>query len=268
MKFEQIYNEIIEEGISSILYHHTDMYKLISILKSNVFRLSPVVDSRIDASLNKGRAFYFSTSRTRTASYRKNSLQGLSGISAFITLDGSKLAQRYKGDAVDFYGREDISRKLTDYEQEDRIMSDKSEIPNALSYITKIELFSSRKIAPDEDDIDDFIKYTKGRVPIYFYKDEQSFMVGNFRKALDLRLLGESEEHLTEASIATRRWIAENVPEKYKRPMLALINLAGKAGFSTVIVNSESQVRTIAKLYNVDFVTLMNLVKKLSMFVM
>ncbi len=267
MNIDDLYREIIQEGISSVLFHHTDFINLLSILKTNKFKLSGASDSSQDAYLSKGRKYYFSTSRTRTASYRWHSLNRSSGIDAFITLDGRSLGARYKGEAVDFFGgMGDGPRKSIPYEQEDRIYTNDKEIPNAVSYITKIEIFSKKKIVPTEDQIDLLITRTGGRIPIYFYKDESSFISGNHMKALDLRLL--KEETITEASISTRRWIAENVPENYKRPMLAVVNIMSKSGLQLTLTHSEAQLRTIAKLYNVDFVTLTNFVKKMSMFLM
>ena len=192
MKLNQLYQEIIQEGLSQILFHHTDFGNLLSILNSNKFRLSDASDSSQDAYLSKGRKYYFSTSRTRTASYRWNSLNKTSGIDAFITLDGRSLGNRYKGDAVDFFGgMRESPRSSKPYEQEDRIYTNDKEIPNAMSYITKIEIFSKNKNIPTEEQIDFLITRTGGRIPIYFYKDESSFISGNHMKALDLRLLKE-----------------------------------------------------------------------------
>lgn len=266
MKLDKIFESIITEGISPIVYHSTDFLKLISILKGNKFILSPAVDSEIDLSLNKGMQYYFSTSRTRTASYRDSPFTRRSGIAAFITLDGNALGNRYKGTAVDFFGRED-GRKSKPYEQEDRIISNKQEIPNAISYMKSIELFSFTKVVPSEQQIDFMIKSTGGRIPIYFYKDNTSFIAGDTRNALDLRLIMESHD-IMEASYATKKWISENVPDEYKRAVLAFVNLVEKIGFTSNIIQSDNQVRTIAKLYNVDFNTLAIIIKKLSMFIM
>lgn len=265
MRIGDLYKTILEEGISSVLFHHTDYWNLLGILRKNKFILSTVADSQRDAEINKGRKFYLSTSRTRTSAYRKDSFNSISGIDSFIQLDGRLLSNRFKGAAVDFYGNPN-SRNIRSYEQEDRVMSDKPDIPNAISYITRIDLFSNKKHVPSEIEIDDMLRLTGGKVPIYFYKNEQDFMNGNIKKALDLRLIFENV--LNEASIATRRWIAENVPENYKRPMLAVVNLINRSGVQLSITHSDNQIRTIAKLYNVDMVMLSNLVKKMQIFFM
>jgi hypothetical protein len=267
MKFNELYESVLlEEGLSPVLFHHTDIWSLLSILEMDAFKLSPVFDALRDQELNLGRMFYLSTSRTRTASYRFSRMSA-STTSVFLTLDGKKFSNNFKGAPVDFFGKSDRERKSKPYEQEDRIVSNKELIPNALSYITKIEIFKEDNKVPRGLNLDHLVNLTKGKIPVLWYKDKQSYTVGNAAKALDIRLLRESDV-VEEASFSTNKWIAENVPKEYRRPLIATINMMGKLGVSLTTTNYENQVRTIAKLYNVDFMMLMSFLKKLSMLIM
>ena len=185
MNIQQLYESILEEGLSDKLFYTRSINSLFSILKENKFKLSPIAEEFArDKALNLGRKFYLSTARTRTSSYRlDNTHKGV-----LMELDGVKLRQRYKGNSVDFFAgfRGKSVEKRSNYEQEDRVVSDDEYIPNAISYITRIDIYE-REFRPTDAHIKFLL--SKLSVPIYWYKNEQDWIVGATHKAINLQEL-------------------------------------------------------------------------------
>jgi hypothetical protein len=181
--------QVLNEGLSDILYHFTYIPYLISILKSNKFATSSNLGTPADTKGNKGKFFFFSTQRTK----------GMSGYgghgNAAIVLDGRKLNQNFKGSPVDYWN---WSTKRTDYktntdyinalkseENEDRIVTDKPYIDNANKYIieTHVLVYSGHT---DKKDISEIYSLAQGlSIPVYFYENEQDYKVQNKARALD-----------------------------------------------------------------------------------
>lgn len=123
------------EGLSPVLYHSTDMNKLIDILKSNEFHLVPDIGTKSDAEHRQAdKIYYMSTARTKTGKYHYPAGKYSRG-NVLIELDGRKLGADYSGKAVDYW-QDNPERS----EQEDRIFSKQPKIPNASKYITSIHM--------------------------------------------------------------------------------------------------------------------------------
>lgn len=128
--------ELLIEGISSTLFHFTSLPALWEILKNDEFQLSTDTHSYEQRNQRiKDRAFYMSFSRHRLGGFHVNKKRG-----ALITVDGSKLGQRYSGKPINFHS----DYKENPEEAEDRIYSDDSTIKNASSYIKNIEFLVSK----------------------------------------------------------------------------------------------------------------------------
>jgi hypothetical protein len=161
------------------------LYSLFSILQSNKFRLRPIEGTESDKILNKNYPFYFSTSRTRNNSF--SSIVGSS--TCILQLNGTKLAERYKGSAIDYWGEDFRKINPKGYEQEDRIFSKKRAIPNALSYIQAVTIMvvvgnesgrtrdMLRKIA---------LELKVHKIPLRIYTDKNAFKTDNKAKAVKI----------------------------------------------------------------------------------
>jgi uncharacterized protein YdcH (DUF465 family) len=140
LSFEEFYNE----STSSFrrLYHYTQLSTVVSIVTSNRFELT--FSSGADE-LSSKYSFYLSCTRIPTGQYAypyyKNSVHCL------IELDASKVSNNYKIVPIDYWGG------MKD-ESEDRILSNKSSIDNAKSYIHAIHIY----IPDDKEDRDNRIK--------------------------------------------------------------------------------------------------------------
>ena len=154
MKHVYNYQEYkIFEGASDILYHFTYIDSLLNMLIDNEFSLTSAIGSSSDYNVNKKKFFYFSTTRSRSTGFKKGEVK--------IVLDGRKLKHNNKITPVDYWAwskdRKDYidvnsySNALQSTEQEDRIVSDKATIPNAINYIKEIHIFKEIKYLSPEN---------------------------------------------------------------------------------------------------------------------
>lgn len=114
---------LTSQSASPILYHKTGIHNLIGILKSKKLDLSPSQRSSVEVNMNREYPFYFSFGRTLTAKYNK-----LSVGTAQLVFDGNVLGSRHKFVPVDYWGEDYRKHSGGDYEQEDRLVSDKAKI--------------------------------------------------------------------------------------------------------------------------------------------
>ena len=186
-------SDLLNEGLSSILYHFTYIPHLINILKYNKFATSTNLGSSADASKDKGKFFFFSTQRTK----------GMSGYAQHhennvaIVLDGRKLNYTFKGFATDYWN---WSKKRSDYnsigdytnalqseENEDRIVTNKPYIDNANNYIIEIhiEVKDEDKIFLIKEKLEEIVALcTQYNIPAFFYDNEKDFKLQNKAKAI------------------------------------------------------------------------------------
>jgi hypothetical protein len=132
--------ELLQEAVSSILFHATSLYSAIQILKSREFVLSAdfakEAERRIDTPM-----FYLSTSRSRSGEYRYSRRENtMTNVTVLLVLDGNRLNQRYKGFAVEYWGFVDSKGIPLKDEMEDRIFSPNRTIPID-SHIISIDVY-------------------------------------------------------------------------------------------------------------------------------
>jgi len=181
--FKQVLKEFLEErnllqeGISKIVYHFTNLDSLSSILKSDKFMTSVAYGTSSDNKINKSRFYYFSTMRTPQGYYGS----GVDVEQVLLILDGQKLGTKYKGSPVDYWGPEYRKENPKMAETEDRIFTDKAWIPEATKYILGVRIafnpntsFGVRQEAINElSFIND--ELTKRNIPISIHTTEKSF---------------------------------------------------------------------------------------------
>jgi len=196
MKLSMI--NILNEGLSDIVYHFTYPTNLVGILRINKFATSSNLGSTADFRKDKGKFYFFSTQRTK----------GMSGYGSrhgtvAIVLNGRKLNQTYKGFPTDYWNwskkRADFNN-INDYinalkssELEDRIVTDKPYIDNANNYILEIhiEAKSEDRNLISKENLDEIqILTQKYNIPTYFYADENNFKLQNKNKAVTPENLG------------------------------------------------------------------------------
>lgn len=192
------YKQYIAEKVSDTVFHKTSLQGASSILKSNRFRLSAAIGTQSERELNKNKVYYFSMARTPNSAYINSPTTG----DIYFVLDGNKLNQNYKGEAVDYWGAE--FRKLGKDEMEDRIFTDKQYIEPAIKYIKEIHVLlsyeskSTSMLFGDEitlREIDErellalknvYSICKKNNIPLYAYNNINNYLTRNKNKVVNV----------------------------------------------------------------------------------
>jgi hypothetical protein len=169
-------NNMLSEGGSDILYHFTNTYNLINILNNNEFNLSIAIGTPSDFNTNKKRFFFFSTTRSKNSGFVRGDVK--------IVLDSYKLKQRYKITPVDYWqystnpsdysNKDDYINALKHSEQEDRIVSNKSTIPNAINYILELHILLDNYNLNNLHKINDYCK--QNNVNANYYNNKKNWL--------------------------------------------------------------------------------------------
>lgn len=190
--------KLLQEKVSSTVYHKTTLNGALHILKENRFRLSAAMGTKSEIDLNKNKMFYFSVARSPMSTYFDGEVAG----DTYFVIDGDKLNQNYKGKPVDYWGSE--FRKLGKNEMEDRVFTDKQFIEPATKYIKELHIllkyeYTTKSIMFGDEtkvrELDDnqlkFLQeaYTIAKrkgVPIFAYEKLKDYRSGNKGKAIDI----------------------------------------------------------------------------------
>jgi len=200
----------LKETLSDIVYHLTYIDNLLEIMKSNKLDLTALLGTPADAQFDK-ELYYFSFSSVKFGGYGQKFPED---NVVNIVFDGRLLSQRYKGKPVDYWGHEYRQRMLNvghpegfhkNDEEEQRLLSNESEIPNAYKYIKEIHINLSKDSKLDfrnADQKDEFLdklfthpKWINNNlrtiisfaeredIPVYLYMNYPAFKVLDKRKA-------------------------------------------------------------------------------------
>ena len=203
MKIDDLYEQILQEGISKKVYHLTGGKRLYNILKTDVFMLRSTMYNQRERDLSAGRFFFMSTARSKTSSFMRERLPpdeftGGWNFKAVIHLNGERLGMNYGAIQTDFMRTEFQKHyNKTASELEDRIFSNKNHIPNAKKYITMVEIMNpDTKSGNDLAEIKEVVRMLDvAGIPWLIYEDERDLITNNTRKGLGRKELD---------SIATR----------------------------------------------------------------
>ncbi len=135
--------DILIERVSDVVYHFTTTDAAGGIIYTNRFRLQPIpVETNVDPGRKYDEGYYMSVARTKVEAYTKNAPSSRCYFVRF-ELDGTKLGNRYKGGAYNYYHGKHGDDEYEEYE--DRIYSNDMLIPNAMGYIKRMDVDVSRK---------------------------------------------------------------------------------------------------------------------------
>lgn len=199
------FSEIINEGLSPVLFHFANLNVAHYEVTKNEAKLTPDLGTRAEREQRIGnKLYYMSTARTRTGAYHKDRNHGV-----LFTLDGRKLAHTFKGKALDYYTGAKYNYDADQYpdyseeqkrkhprrtgdissEQEDRIFSDKPVIENFLDYVTHIDCIYDQEephISANEYTNQSIKKYQqialaakKAGIPVTFYTNMRDLIARN-----------------------------------------------------------------------------------------
>lgn len=182
MKFNQMV-ERINESISPLrnFYHITDIRNIGDVLRSDIFRLSPIEEIDDITSHFEEYSSYMSTARTPSSEYIQDFIKNSYPISScIIELDGSKLSDKgYKIVPFNYYDfvRTSENKKPNLKEQEDRILSKKEYIPDFSQYIKAFHICDEATyLARFKPIINSFYETRK---PVYIYDTKEGLKILN-----------------------------------------------------------------------------------------
>lgn len=226
-----IEKQILFEGATDILYHFTEIGYLINILKTNTISLTSAVGSQADLDVNRGKFFFLSMTRSKSSGYKRGN--------AKIVFNGKKLTNNYKIIPVDYWQwskkREDWEsesaylQSLKSSEQEDRLISNNAEIPNALSYFLELHIFVDYKFNNYSYNTFKYLSSIceNNNIPIFYYSNQKDWLLQNKKNTISLNELKQNLTKSNDSEINVfgtdkkfdydvASLVAYNSPDKYK----------------------------------------------------
>ena len=168
--------DILMERISSVVYHFTTTEAAGYIIDLNRFKLSPIpVNVNVDPGKKYKEGYYMSVARTKVEGFTR--INEMKCTNVRLELNGTKLSQRYKGGAYDYFPQQQGNYEYEEFE--DRIYSKTDVIPNAKDYIKRIDINRTgwcMDVTIHAKDTIDLIKTsTKLGIPTFLYTDKNKF---------------------------------------------------------------------------------------------
>lgn len=164
--------DILMERISDVVYHFTTTEAANNIIGTNRFRLQEIPSRNVDPGRKYDMGYYMSVARTKIEGYTKN----MSNFQCYFVrfeLDGTKLSNRYKGGAYNYFQSKHGDNEYEEYE--DRIYSTDMYIPNALNYIKRMDLDVGRKCLRGYDSSKVIKTAIKAGVPTFLYPSREKW---------------------------------------------------------------------------------------------
>ena len=200
----KLYEQFINESVSSKAYHFTYSHRIQQILDTNSFNLTPVFGTKSDSEINNNKLYAMSLTSSRHSDVGYAQSLPKNGL-VRITIDGRKLTDNNQSKRVDYWqrpkdpkdpmyndkfspkGKELYKHIARQDELEDRILSDNNTIENANKYITKIEVLNGKP-----EDLEN-IKYqcNELEIPFFAYDSQKYFDASVEAKAIPV----EAKKH-------------------------------------------------------------------------
>ncbi len=186
---EQWRSNVVNEGITDVVFHKTRLDQAAQIMQSDKFMTSVAFGTPADQQQNKGKLYFLSTMRSPTSQY------GVGMPSVTFKLDGRKLGQRSKAAAINYWGPD-----FPTDEMEDRVFTDDPFIEPASDYITEVhigmvvnDMFGNKSKGTSAMSLDRLTEAesiaaaaeAKG-IPVYFYNSVKTYSILNKTKRMTL----------------------------------------------------------------------------------
>ncbi len=201
--------ELLNERLSSIVYHYTSLLPARDILSTRKFKLTSAMGSHEQKYAPIGYPYFLSTTRTRRGGYHTNSL-GRYGV--LFVLDGDWYNRYYyynKAYPVDYYqDRNPMSTAASgrSSEAEDRIFSKESTM--SIGGVKEIHVLVGQGTTPVTDSVKArarqiLILSKKQNIPAYFYTDATAWLNFDKRNLGDISLL-TGKEDISKVNLANK----------------------------------------------------------------
>jgi hypothetical protein len=204
--YEKYLLALESRAIGDTLYHKTELSYILDMLFEN--RINLTFSSGADEKYTKGKKFfYLSCARSMTSEYIYKYLNK-DNFSSVLVLDGHKLSLNHQILPLDYWGP-----SFGKDEMEDRVLSDKPSIENAIDYIKEIRLY----IPPDynvfeneqmSSNIRNLRRFSKS-VNIKIYDKLQNYILGK-GSSIESRYYKDYNKDFRERL----EWLSQDIPEE------------------------------------------------------
>jgi pyrimidine deaminase RibD-like protein len=212
-------DELIQEGISPIVYHYTRAITARNILSTGKFQLSSTLGSVEEQYAPKGYPYFLSTTRSRRGGYHDS----IGSDAVLFVLDGTWYSRHYKGAPVDYWlNRDPLKSNHRAHEAEDRIFS--KDPTMSAKGVTAIHIYISPDAEPQTRAWarQDLILAKRAGIPAYFYTDKDAWRNQDTRKLGDVSILKGQD--------TTRGYVSSH--KGYLIPWIELVNAKDKSQLS------------------------------------
>jgi hypothetical protein len=211
--------EKLNESLSRIVYHYTNIHSALKILSSGQFELSSVLGSIEQSYAPKDHLYFLSTTRTRQGGYHDY----IGNQAVLFVLDGNWFNNHYISRPVDYWENRNPSlahhRK---HEAEDRVFSREPTIP--IDGVVAVHIYIDPKSDPEvrARARQALIAAKRRGIDTYFYTDPKAWRNFDQRNPGDVSLL-TGPEHTSYRSYPER---------EYLLPWIELISAKNKSQLS------------------------------------
>jgi len=158
----------LDESLSRVVYHYTNIRAASKILASGEFQLSSGLGSIEQQYMPKGYHYFLSTTRTSRGGY--HDLIGQSAI--MFVIDGNYYNNKYPSKPVDYWQNRDPEKSYNKkHEAEDRLFSKEPSIP--INGVTAVHVFVKEDADPNVKALarTTLLEAKKRSIPAYYYND-------------------------------------------------------------------------------------------------
>lgn len=204
------------------LYHFTSEHGFTGMVQTGKIKSSAAIASS-DAEVNHGKVFFISATRTRKNAYSKEH----TGV--MLTLDGTKLKQKYKTAPVDYWQDTNYS------EAEERILTNKPDIP-LWPYVKEVAI--NLKNFTDISNLRKAVMKCKlHKVPVYLFSNSNDMFLNAKHKRVNI-----ADVDLSFMKPHSKAFHAEPRHRPYMEPILVLAHALNTPRFEKAKTSSKAVV--------------------------
>lgn len=229
---------IAVSATGNVLYHKTHVSNVHKMVDSGKIELTSAMSAMADENINSGYQYYLSTARTLTGKYNY-----MSNGYVQLVLDRNKLKNNYRIEAVDYWGEGFRKHGGGNYEQEDRVLSNKPSIPFK-GIVKEVHLVHEGDTNRMTSSLKLISKLKRLGIKVYMYDNVKDAQLLNRRRAKSVDSsnfkTGGKKEHYFRSSNGT----AGAYLELLKKPVEYEDKLSAKADRLRTTIRSQESFRS------------------------
>lgn len=222
----------------NVLYHKTHVSNVHKMVDSGKIELTSAMSAQADENINSGYQYYLSTARTLTGKYNY-----MSNGYVQLVLDRNKLKNNYRIEAVDYWGEGFRKHGGGNYEQEDRVLSNKPSIPFK-GIVKEVHLVHEGDTNRMTSSLKLISKLKRLGIKVYMYDNVKDAQLLNRRKAKSVDSSNFKTSGKKEHYFRSSRGTAGAYLELLKKPVEYEDKLSDKADRLRITIRSQESFRS------------------------